>query len=276
MTSFLDRPHPAGTGRVAYTLRGDGPLVVTVPGMGDLAASDTELAEALAADGFRVASLELRGHGASDTGFAELGDAATASDIAALIEVLGGPAIVVGTSMGASSAIVAAADRPELVSGLVLLSPFTRNASGSPTLMRALFRVLFARPWGTAVWTGYFRRALNKGTAPAALDAQVSAIRTSLRRPGRLAEFRRLALVLDHAIAEQRVPAVTAPTLAVIGAVDPDFRDPAAELAHVARVLGARTLLVEDAAHYPHRQRPELVLPVVRGFVGEIARTARA
>src|SRR6478752_5516138 len=106
MTSTIDRPDTSGSRRVAYELRGDGPLVVTIPGMGDLRSADAQLADALIADGFRVATLDLRGHGDSDAGFADLGDAATASDAAALIEHLGGPAVVVGTSMGASSAVL--------------------------------------------------------------------------------------------------------------------------------------------------------------------------
>src|SRR5690606_41800244 len=102
--SSLTRPLSAtadAVGRVAYEVRGDGPLVVTAPGMGDLRSADTALAEALVAGGFRVATLDRRGHGGSDAGFAELGDPATASDLIALIEELGGPAVVVGTSMAA-------------------------------------------------------------------------------------------------------------------------------------------------------------------------------
>jgi pimeloyl-ACP methyl ester carboxylesterase len=277
IVSFLDRPLGAGgaTGRVAYELRGDGPLVVTVPGMGDLRSADAALAEALVADGFRVATLDLRGHGDSDAGFAELGDPATASDILALVEQLGGPAVLVGTSMGASSALLAAAERPDLVRGVVAISPFVRNAPGPAGLARALYRVLFARPWGVAAWAAYYRGTLNKGAAPADHEAHVVAIRASLARPGRLAEFRRLALVLDHAPVEARLADVHAPVLAVVGVLDPDYRDPAAELAHVAEVLpGARTLLVDDAAHYPHRQRPDVVLLAVRAFAAEVASRA--
>lgn len=269
MTSYIDRPDGTGSRRVAYEVRGDGPLVITVPGMGELRSADHELADALVADGFRVAGIDLRGHGDSDAEFAELGDAPTASDISALISALGGPAVVVGTSMGASAAVLVAADHPELVTGLVLLSPFVRNGKGDPRVMRIMFRILFARPWGVAVWAWYYRNTLNRGTAPADLDSQLAAMRAALGRPGRLAEFRRLALALDHQLVADRVDEVRTPALAVIGAIDPDYADPAAELQHVASVLAARTLLVEQAAHYPHRQRPDVVLPAVRSFVAE-------
>ncbi len=276
MTSFIDRPTATGSARLAYEVRGDGPLVVTMPGMGDLRSADTALADALVADGFRVASLDHRNAGDSDHGFDALGDEPAASDYLALVEELGGgPAVLVGTSMAASAAIVAAAERPDLVRALVLLSPFVRNGGGNPALARAMYRVLFARPWGVAMWASYYRSTLNRGTAPADHAEHVAAIRAAMSRPGRLADFRRLMLVLDHAPAEARVGRVHAPVLAVIGALDPDYRDPAAELAHVGEVLpGARTMLVEEAAHYPHRQRPELVLPAVRAFVAEVAARA--
>jgi len=269
MTTFIDRPDTTGSRRVAYELRGDGPLVITVPGMGDVRSTDHQLVDALVADGFRVASLDLRGHGDSDAGFAELGDEATASDIVALAEHLGGPAVIVGSSMGASSAVLVAADRPDLVAGLVLLSPFVRNGRGDARLLRVMYRILFARLWGVAVWASYYRSTLNRGTKPADLDAHLATMRAALGRPGRLAEFRRLALVLDHQVVADRVAEVRTPSLAVIGALDPDFANPAAELQHVGSVLDARTLLVDDAAHYPHRQRPDVVLPAVRAFVAE-------
>lgn len=275
MTSFLTRPTTTGTARLAYEVRGDGPLVVTIPGMGDLRSADAGLAEALAADGFRVASLDQRNLGDSDRGFDELGDEATASDYLAAIEELGGPAVIVGTSMAASAALIAAAERPDLVRGVVAISPFVRNAPGNPALGRLLFRLLFARPWGVGVWASYYAGALNKGAKPAGHAEHVARIRAAMAQPGRLADFRRLTQVLDHAPAEARAPEVRVPVLAVIGALDPDYTNPAAELAHLAEVVpDARTLLVDDAAHYPHRQRPDVVLPAVRSFVAEAAARA--
>jgi pimeloyl-ACP methyl ester carboxylesterase len=260
---FLDRPG----GRLAYSLRGEGPLVVAVPGMGDLRSSYDGLAEAFAAAGFRVAAMDVRGHGDSDTSFEKVGDEATADDIVALIERLGGPALVVGTSFGGSAAVLAAADRPQLVTGLVLLSPFLRAPSGGGgRFAHLLYRLLFARPWGAAVWAGYYRRVLNRGTTPNGLARHVAAIRSSLRRPGRLAALRRLALELDHSVVEPRTDAVRAPTLIVVGALDPDYPDPAAELRWMSERVGAESLLVEDAAHYPHLQRPELVHRAVLDF----------
>src|SRR5271169_2933943 len=116
-------------GRVAYDVDGHGPLVVLVPGMGDLRRSYRFLAPLLRGAGYRVACTDLRGHGDSDTTFASYGDVETADDVIALIDELGGPAVVVGNSMGAGAATLVAAQRPELVAGLVLVGPFVRNAT---------------------------------------------------------------------------------------------------------------------------------------------------
>jgi alpha-beta hydrolase superfamily lysophospholipase len=61
--SFVHRPE----GRIGYDVGGEGPLVVLVPGMGDLRSAYRFLAPALRKEGFRVACTDLRGHGDSDT-----------------------------------------------------------------------------------------------------------------------------------------------------------------------------------------------------------------
>src|SRR3954453_16954488 len=92
-------------GRIAYEVVGEGPLVVCVPGMGELRSLYRHTVPALAAAGYRVATMDLRGHGDSDATFASYDDVATGGDVLALIEHLGGgPAVVVGNSMGAGAA----------------------------------------------------------------------------------------------------------------------------------------------------------------------------
>ena len=262
---YLSRPE----GRLSYTVSGSGPLIVAVPGMGDLRSSYVELAGPLVDAGFRIAVLDLRGHGDADTTFTTHGDEATAGDILALIGELGAPAVVIGNSMAASAALIAAADRPDAVAGLVLLSPFLRQSGGRATLVlgRLLFRVLFARPWGARMWTSYYAKTLNRGAQGPRLAEHVAEIAASMADPVRLASFRHLAVQLDHSVVEPRVAAVGAPSLTVIGSVDPDYKDPAAALAGACVALGGQTLLVDDAAHYPHLARPELVTPSVLGFV---------
>src|ERR1700684_2187303 len=91
-THYLARPG----GRIAYEVDGTGRLVVLVPGMGDLRATFRFTAPVLRDAGYRVALTDIRGHGDSDATFASYSDPETASDLIALIEQLGGPAVIAG------------------------------------------------------------------------------------------------------------------------------------------------------------------------------------
>jgi pimeloyl-ACP methyl ester carboxylesterase len=264
---FLDRPG----GRVAYDVRGDGPLVVCVPGMGDLRSVYRALVPQLVDAGYRVAAMDLRGHGDSDATFDAYDDVAVGSDIVALVRELGGPALVVGNSMGAGAAAWAAAEAPHAVSGLVLVGPFVRNARVGRGAALA-FRLALLRPWGPAAWNAWYAR-LYPGRRPADLDAHRARIRASLARPGRWSAF--VATTgTSHAPVEARLGEVRTLALVVMGGRDPDFADPAAEAAWIADRLGGRTLVVPEAGHYPQAEFPEVVGPVIVGFAGEV--TGRA
>lgn len=257
VTQLLTRPE----GRIAWTSRGTGPLVVLVPGMGDTQDTWRDVVPGLLAAGCRVVTTDLRGHGASDATFTRNGDDATGEDVLTLVESLdAGPAVLVGNSMGGSAVVWAAAQRPDLVAGLVLVSPFLAETSTSrigKAAMRLMFRTLFSGPWGPGAWASYYAGPLTKGRKAAWHAEHVAALRAGLRRPGRLAAFRRLVVQLDHSVVEPVVGRVTAPAVVLVGALDPDYRDPAAALARMGEALHARTVLVPDAAHYVQHQAPE-------------------
>jgi pimeloyl-ACP methyl ester carboxylesterase len=262
-TRYLTRPE----GRVAYEVAGLGPLVVLVPGMGDLRAGYRFLAPALRDAGYRVACTDLRGHGDSDATFAAYGDEETAGDIAGLIRDLHGPAVIVGNSMAAGSAVLAAAQHPELVSGLVLAGPFVRDPAAS-TMQRALLRVAMARPWAAISWKAYMPK-LYAGRRPADFDAYRDQVVASLRRPGHARAFS-LTTRTSHAAAQARLAEVEAPVLVVMGQQDPDFPDPRAEADWIAGALGAQVVMVPDAGHYPQSQRPDLTAGAVLRFLATV------
>jgi pimeloyl-ACP methyl ester carboxylesterase len=262
-TSFLDR----GPGRIAYDVAGRGPLVVAVPGMGDLRRTYRHQVPALVDAGFRVATMDLRGHGDSDATFTQFDDEAAASDVLALVEHLGGPAILIGNSMGAGAVTLAAAQHPAAVRGLVLIGPFVRNTP--ITLGKRLgFRLAMAGPWATRVWLSYLPK-MYPGRRDEDFAAHRQAIQESLRRPGRRRAFTATTRT-SHAPVEAVLDRVQAPTLVVMGTRDPDFADPTAEATLVARRLGAdrggRLVLVEDAGHYPHAEFPERTTPLLVDF----------
>jgi pimeloyl-ACP methyl ester carboxylesterase len=267
-TQHLQRPD----GRLGYSVRGEGPLIVTSPGMGDVRESFRPSSAPIAAAGYRVADADLRGHGDSDATFASYGDVDTASDLIALVEELGGPAILVGNSMSAGAAVLAAAERPELVRGLVLVGPFVRNPPANPAVT-ALFRILLARPWGRAVWRSVLLPSLYKGRRPADFPQYLARVSAALRGPGRSAAFSRTTHT-THAPAEARLAEVRCPVLVVMGELDPDFRDPRAEADWIASRLDATVVMIPEAGHYPQAQRPDLVVPAVLDFARRVSSDA--
>lgn len=102
-------------------LGGDGPVVVLLHG---LAGSSRELLPtAHALPGYRVLLVDQRGHGASTRLPDDLSRDAFVGDVVAVMEELvpGQRAMLVGQSMGAHTAFLVAAARPDLVEGLVML-----------------------------------------------------------------------------------------------------------------------------------------------------------
>jgi len=254
-TRYLDRPG----GRVAYDVAGSGPLVVCAPGMGDVRAVYRFLAPALVAAGYRVATMDLRGHGESDATFGSYDDVAAGEDLLALTMELGGPAVLVGSSMAAGAAVWAAAEDTKTVSGLVLIGPFVRDLPVGLAVRLAL-RVGLRRPWGPRVWSKFYG-SLYPARPPTDLKQHQAAIRAAQSRPGAWRAF---------VAAESRLADVVVPSLVIMGTADPDFPDPAAEGRLVADRLNGEVLMVPGAGHYPQAEFPELVAPAVERFLGEV------
>jgi pimeloyl-ACP methyl ester carboxylesterase len=252
-------------GRIAYDLSGSGPLVLCVPSMGDIRQEYRFLAPRLIEAGYRVATMDARGHGESSVGWADVSVAGVGADILALAKHLGGPALVIGTSMAAGGAVWAAAEAPEVVRGMVLIGPFVR---GGGDMFGALMAGVFSRPWGPAAWLRYYT-GLYPSRKPDDFAAYTAALRANLAEPGRMKAARGM-LRASKAASESRLPRVTAPALVLMGSKDPDFKKPEAEAAWVAGALRAEHRMIEGGGHYPHAEFPAetaaLVLPFLKSL----------
>lgn len=240
-----------------------------MPGLGDLREEYRFLAPSLVDAGFRVVTLDLRGHGESTTGWHDHSAEAIGSDVLALIRALdAGPAIVIGTSMAAGAAVWAAVEEPELVAGVVLIGPFVRDI-GSPGLQRLLqvvFRVMLARPWGVSVWMRYWA-SLFPTRKPPDFDSYAARLRANLSEPARFAALRTMMFGPSRHPIETRLDKVEQPALVVMGTKDRDFKNPVAEAELVAARVRGKIELVEDAGHYPHVEDPEQAGNAIVDFV---------
>jgi pimeloyl-ACP methyl ester carboxylesterase len=263
-TQFLKLPD----GQIAYDdTGGTGPLVICVPGLGDMRQQYRLLAPKLAAAGFRVVTMDLPGHGESSVDWPAYSPAIVGADIVAMIHHLGArKAFIIGNSMAGGSAVWAAAEVPDYVAGIVMIDPFTRQIPTSSFLL-AFLKVAMLRPWGPSFWSMYYG-SLYKTAPPADLDSYRAALVANLKQPGRI-EATKALIFASQAPCEARIPNVHAPVLVVMGTKDSDFSDPAAEADWVATHLHGKKLMVDGAGHYPHVEYPDIVAPAVIEFINE-------
>lgn len=263
-------------GRIAYDVVGDGSLVVLSPGMGDTRSTYRFLAPLIVNAGYRVASVDLRGHGESSTGWDSYSRADTAGDLIEVVRKLGGPAVIVGQSFSGGSATIAAATNPDLVSAIVEIDPFTRPPKiglaallgNAPYRRGMLLLARFIFTGSVKAWSKYLDLAYP-GRKPADWDTWLATLEANLREPGRLKAAQKMGSSKPVDAAAQ-LANVRCPALVVMGSDDSDFPDPEAEAAAIVGLLPAglgRYQMIENAGHYPHAQYPQEVAAALLPFL---------
>ncbi|MBP1804194.1 3-oxoadipate enol-lactonase [Rubellimicrobium aerolatum] len=252
----LERPW----GRMHVRVEGDGPLVLLANSLGtDLRLWDDLLP--LLPPGLRVARFDKRGHGLSD-----LGGAVTVEDLAddavALIESQGGPAVVMGVSIGGMIAQALALRRPDLVRALVLSNTAARL--GTPDSWAA--RIAQVEGQGLAAISDGI---MERWFAPAfRATPQLASWRNMLARTspdGYVACCRALA----RADLTADAPALSCPVLMIAGTQD--GASPREVVEATARLIPNARLAVLDAGHLPMAETPEAFAAAVSPFLKEHA-----
>lgn len=197
-----------------------GDVVVLLHGFPERASSWSEVAALLHAQGFRTLAPDQRGYsrGARPTHRRDYRVSLLCADVAALVELVGGPVHVVGHDWGAMVAWTLASERPELVRTLTAVSvphpaAFLRAATRSTQVLRSWYLALFqlpgvpermaARPGG--VMDAFLRRGGMRAVDVARFRAEVV---DDGALPGALAWYRALPY-LDRRTSGR---AVTVPT----------------------------------------------------------------
>lgn len=235
---------------------GDGPPIVLLHG---LTASHRYVvmgSRHLERSGHRVLAYDARGHGASDPApdAAAYGYDALADDLVGVLAEHDVPrAVLVGASMGAHTAVRVALRRPELVSGLVVVTPAyepgnetsERNLAGWDRLADGLesggadgFVAAYDFDRIPEDWRATVEKVMHQRLS---VHDHPGAVADAMRAVSRSAPYGSL-----DELAAIRVPAV------VVG--DRDAADPGHPLAvaeRYAEALGDATLVVEDEGRSP-------------------------
>lgn len=269
----------ANGARFAVTLAGDGPLILLLHGFPQFWWAWRHQIPQLAAAGYRVAAMDLRGYGASDKPPRGYDPRTLAEDASGVIRSLGArDAVVVGQGLGGLVAWTLAVVHPRQVRRLVAVAMphplrLRRAHLTSPAQLRASAHVLgYQRPiiperrllahdaaevgQLLEAWSGpgypdestvarYREAAQVPGVAHSALESYRWAVR-SLPRPDGLRYARRMA------------SPVTVPTLQVHGALDRCML-PTSAAGSARHVEAPYTwALVPDSGHFVPEERPDV------------------
>jgi pimeloyl-ACP methyl ester carboxylesterase len=264
-TQYVQRPE----GTLAYTdYGGSGEPVLMLPGMGSLRSEYRYLAPVLREAGYRAVTADLRGQGDTSVPWPTYDVPSVGEDILALIEHLNaGPTHVIANSYSPAPAIWAAAERPERIRSLVLISAFARNTPPN-LLMQAATWFMMNNPWRARTWRMYYR-TLYPTHKPADFEAYLDQLSANLSQPGRFEAVKAFPSAPRQPW-EERLSRVKAPVLAVMGSKDPDFPDPSAEGQYLAEKLGGKLVLIEGAGHYPQTEMPEKTASAVLEFLRQV------
>jgi len=212
--------------------------------------------------------MDVRGFGETSARWNDYSAHAVGRDALAVINHLNaGAAVILGNSFAAGSALWAAHDAPERVRGAVLLGPIVRDQKPS-AFSRIALNIGFAGPWRVWFWTTFWD-SLFPSAKPADHLQIKRALLSNLREPGRMAALEAM-INLSKADTAAIIPKTRVSTLIVMGTRDPDFPDPAAEAHRLAEQLGAESLIVDGAGHYPHTEMPDLVAPKLLSFIARV------
>jgi pimeloyl-ACP methyl ester carboxylesterase len=219
----------------------------------------------------RVIAVDARGHGKSP---GAAGPFRPADDLAALLRDLDtGPAVLVGLSMGAATAVDTALEHPGLVDALVI--------SGAGT----------SEPYFTDPWTSGTLARMDSARAARDGAGWIEAFLSFAAGPYRplgdvdpmvLGRLREMAMgtVRKHTADEpnllvpventwERVATIDVPVLAINGAIDsPDHIGMAGRL--VAAVPNGSATAIDGTARYPNMERPAEFNAILGEFLRSI------
>jgi epoxide hydrolase 4 len=272
-----DRFADVGTGvRLHYVEAGEGPLVVLLHGFPEFWWSWRHQIPVLAAAGFRVVAVDMRGYGQSDAppSWRDYRIELLAADVAGLITALGEErAFVAGHDWGAAVAWMVATLHPERVRRLAILNvphPDTmlRTLRRSPKqLLHSWYMFFFQIPWlperlaersGKRFLAGAYGDARPGAFTDEDLDRYEQAL---LRSPGGMKgpiDYYRAALRRSPRRAQALFTPIAAPVLVIWGMQDRFLTSAMAE-SDPRLVPDVRIVRLPDASHWVQHDEPERV-----------------
>jgi pimeloyl-ACP methyl ester carboxylesterase len=268
-----------------------GPAVVLVHGLGG-SHLNWDLFAPLLTGHARVWALDLPGFGRSEPGERTASVSANAATLQRFLgEVVGEPAVLIGNSMGGMLSILATGERPEAVTGLVLLDPAVPGPRRAVDPLVALMFLIYAVPF---LGERFLRVRRTRSTdvarvremlvlcgidpddvPPEVIDRSVTLLEEredveGMDRAFLVAARSLLRLLVDPRRYRTAMASIEVPVLLVHG--DRDRLVPVAAARDIARRHPAwRYLELPDVGHVPQLQVPERLAADVLAWLDETA-----
>ncbi|MGF6821695.1 pimeloyl-ACP methyl ester carboxylesterase [Microbacterium sp. ZKA21] len=243
-------------------LGGDGPPLLLLHGLAGSSRELTPTAAALA-DAFRVLLMDQRGHGGSTRRPENLSREAHVADVVHVLESLvpGQRCVLVGQSMGAHTAFLVAAERPDLVDRLVMLEG---HAAGDDDPKSAADLGRFFAGWPAFRDEAEAREFLG---SDAIVDAWIADLEAtpSGPRPRFDADIMERTLRAVHVSRWQEWERLEVPTLAVFAAHGMFTTASKAEL--LGRRPGTRRIDLGGGSHDAHLDAFDEWIAVIRAWL---------
>ncbi|MEZ4766851.1 MAG: alpha/beta fold hydrolase [Caldilineales bacterium] len=251
---------------LAYAETGQGQPLVFIHGLGGSRA-DWELQAPATAPFFRVITPDLRGHGLSAKPDGPYRISLFAADVAALMRrIEARPAHVVGLSLGGAVAQQLALDAPEMVRSLVLVNTAARFMSaGWRKRLMGIRRFASTYLGGMQAVADDVSRQLFPRLEQAALRSE-AVQRLTANDPR---AYRDSLMAIARFNAEDRLPAITCPTLVISG--DRDYAVPMASKQRLAeQIPGSRLVVIPQSGHATPADQPEAFNQALLSFLREV------
>jgi len=271
-------------GRISFDDTGDTntnidkPVLIGVPGIGDLRGQYRFLKNLFLQNDYRFVSMDLRGLGDSTVqNWKNFSAQSVGEDIVDLIAQLkidsARGCIILGNSMASAAAVWCAAELPEIVKGIVLFGPFVRDPPMN-FLVRWLLKLLFGGPWGAAIWSMYYRSSY-KTNIPEDMRIYQQKLKQNLNEPGRYHAMYS-SLFAPKQSCTDRIQEINIPVLVFMGEKDGDFSNPKAEVEWIQSNFPKDTVeahMIAGAGHYPHVEYPTEIAQKIRDFSMSLIRS---